>query len=195
MKKIGLTGGIGSGKSFVAKLFETLDIPVYYADKEAKRLMWRDAELKRDIKHLLGGEAYYSNGRLNRAVVANKIFSHKKNIERLNALVHPAVRKDLIKWFDRQVSIYAIQEAALIFETGKSDFFDKIITVAADKELRIKRTMKRDNCARQTVLDRMKNQLPQAYKIEHSDFIIDNNGTKSIIQQVVHIHRQLIKLS
>jgi len=192
MIKVGLTGGIGSGKSFVAKLFEALNIPVYSADKEAKRLMWRDGKLKHDIKNLLGVEAYHSNGRLNRQFIASKVFENKTLLTKLNALVHPAVREDLNYWFSQQVSPYAIQEAALIFETGKSEFFDKIITVVADKELRISRTMKRDKCTRQSVLSRMKNQMPQDQKAERSDYIIDNNGSKSLIQQVYAIHRQLV---
>jgi len=193
MKKVGLTGGIGSGKSFVAKIFESMDIPVYYADKEAKRLMWRDKGLKQKIKMLLGKRAYHVNGRLNRSYVSEKIFSDKKLIKKINGLVHPAVREDLTKWFSEQNSVYAIQEAALIFETGKYDFFDKIITVSADKELRIERVMKRDGVSRQSVVARMKNQLPQEFKIENSDFIIENNGDKSLLQQIHAIHQALSK--
>jgi len=195
MLKIGLTGGIGSGKSLVCRVFETLGIPVYYADKEAKKLMWRDKPLKFSIQQLIGSEAYLGNGRLNRKFIAAKVFKDKGLLEKLNSLVHPAVAKDLDRWMLKQNTHYAIEEAALIFEAGNHLYFDKIITVAADDELRIARVMDRDQVQREAVMARMKHQLDQSEKIRQSDYVIYNNGKKSLIHQIMLIHRELLNIS
>ena len=166
MLKIGLTGGIGSGKSLVCRIFETMGIPVYYADKEAKKLMWRNKQLKTSVKQLLGEEAYLKNGRLNRKHIADQVFSNKDLLQQLNKLVHPAVALDLDRWMSEQKTKYAIEEAALIFEAGSQHYFDKIITVAADDELRISRVISRDSTDRAAVMARMKNQLDQSEKIK-----------------------------
>jgi len=194
MIKVGITGGIGAGKSFVCSLFEAFDIPVYYADAEAKRLMWKDPDLKLKIKSIFGKNAYHRNGRLNRKYLSTQIFTDKSLLKKMNAAVHPAVHLDVAKWFERQTSTYALEEAALIFESGNDKFFDKIITVAANDELRISRVMKRDKIEKAAVLKRMKNQLPQEVKIKKADFVVMNDGSQSLIKQVWDIHLSLISI-
>jgi dephospho-CoA kinase len=194
MINVGVTGGIGSGKTTVCKIFEQLDIPVYYADKEAKRLMNHDIELKSKIKILLGDEAYHRNGRLNRKFVASIVFSDKEKLEKLNELVHPAVRKDAKHWSQNQNSKYTLQEAALFVENGSYKQLDYLIVVTAPIEERIKRVVKRDNSNFDEVKRRIDNQLPEIEKTKVADFIIDNSGNTSLIHQVWKIHRELIKM-
>lgn len=193
MYKIGLTGGIGSGKSFIARIFESLDIPVYYADTEAKRLMLKNKLLKNKIKDLLGIEAYHRNGRPNRAYIAGKIFNDSKLLKKMNGLVHPAVRKDFEIWSENQNSPYVIEESALLFEIKSQQQFDKIVLVIADVEERIRRVIKRDKTTRDSVLLRMKKQLKDEKKIPLADFVIDNSGNKSILRQVYKIHKKILK--
>src|SRR5437773_8714653 len=142
--RIGLTGGIGSGKTTAAKIFELLNVPVYYADDEAKRIMNEDEGLKKEIQKHFGDESY-TNGELNRSYLASKVFNDKYKLELLNALVHPATFKDAGKWFSKQTTHYAIKEAALIFEAGSTENLHHVIGVYAPVALRIKRTMERDN--------------------------------------------------
>jgi len=191
--KVGLTGGIGAGKSTVAKIFEGLGIPVYYADKEAKRLMWKDQDLKAKIKALLGKDAYHKNGRVNRTFIAKVIFSDKTMLEKINSLVHPAVHSDLSSWMNEQKTKYAIEEAALIFESKGEKNFDKIICVSAPLEVRIARIMKRDKISRKQVELRLTSQLSQKTKEKKSDFIIQNDFKSGLIRQVMAIHKILIK--
>lgn len=193
MISVGVTGGIGSGKTTVCRIFEQLDIPVYYADKEAKRLMTYNKELKRQIKDLLGSNAYHKNGRLNRKQVASIVFTNKEKLDKLNALVHPAVRIDAKQWSDSQKSKYTLQEAALLVENGSYKQLDYLIVVTAPVELRIKRVVKRDKSNMDQVKNRIKNQLPEKEKKKVADFIIDNSGDVSLIGQILKIHRILIK--
>lgn len=188
-----MTGGIGSGKSTVAKIFESIGIPVYYADKEAKRLMNKSQSLKHDIKQLLSNEAYHKNGRLNRKYIAARVFKDKALLQRLNGLVHPAVRDDFESWAKQQDSPYVLEESALIFEINGQSYFDATILVITDKETRIERVIKRDKTNRKSVIDRMNNQLSDEIKIPLADHIVSNNGDISLIKQVLHIHKQLIK--
>jgi len=193
MYKVGITGGIGSGKSTVARIFESIGIPVYYADKEAKRLMNKNPSLKQDIKLLLSNNAYHINGRLNRKYIAERVFKDKGLLEQLNNLVHPAVRYDFENWAEQQESFYVLEESALIFEIKGQSYFDATILVIADKETRIERVIKRDKSSRKAVIDRMNNQLSDEIKIPLADHIVSNNGVKSLIEQVLKIHRKLIK--
>jgi dephospho-CoA kinase len=144
MYKVGITGGIGSGKSTVARIFESIGIPVYYADKEAKRLMNKNQSLKQDIRILLSNQAYHKNGRLNRKYIAERVFKDKALLEQLNNLVHPAVRNDFESWAELQESSYVLEESALVFEIEGQSYFDATILVIADKETRIERVIKRD---------------------------------------------------
>lgn len=192
MISVGVTGGIGSGKTTVCRIFEQLAIPVYYADKEAKRLMSHDRDLKSEIKALLSNKAYHKNGRLNRKYVASVVFSDKDKLDKLNKLVHPAVRKDAKAWSQKQNSKYTLQEAALFVENGSYKQLDYLIVVTAPVEMRIKRVVKRDNSNFDEVKRRIDNQLPEIEKKKVADFIIDNSGDVSLINQVWKIHRELI---
>ena len=193
MIKVGVTGGIGSGKTTVCRLFEEMDIPVYYADIEAKKLMNSDKELKRKIKELLGKEAYHRNGRLDRKYVASIVFKDKKKLEALNAIVHPAVAEDGKKWFAQQKTKYAIKEAALLVENASYKQLDFLIVVTAPVEMRIKRVVKRDKSDYNQVKLRIANQLPEVLKKKVADFVIDNSGDVSLVSQVWKIHRKLME--
>jgi len=193
MFKVGLTGGIGSGKSYIAGFFEKKGIPVYYADKEAKRLMYRNKALKKRIQVLFGKQAYHRNGRLNRAYIASIIFQDKSMLKKLNAIVHPAVGQDFVEWANNQNALYVIEESALIFEIDGQDNFDKTILVVADKEVRFKRVMKRDKSTREQVKARMDKQFSDKKKKGLADYIISNSEGDNIEDQVEKIHRLILK--
>lgn len=190
MLKVGITGGIGSGKSTVARIFETLHIPVYYADDRAKWLMHNDQEVIQGILDIFGKESY-KNWILNRGYISSQVFGNKELLARLNAVVHPAVRQDAHQWHEQQSSPYTLQEAALFFENGSYRYLDKIILVTADKELRIDRVMKRNGVSRDQVLSRMNNQWEDDRKRAISHFEVTNNHHISLVDQVIKIHQQL----
>jgi len=194
MLRIGLTGGIGSGKSTVAQIFEVLGIPVYYADIEAKRLMNEDAELITSISKNFGEQAY-TNNLLNRKYISSIVFSDPAKLELLNSIVHPATKKDSEKWMNQQSTLYAIHEAALIFEAKVSDRLDYVIGVSSPKELRIKRTMQRDDVSYDEVVKRMNKQFDEETKISKCDFVLINDEKQLLIPQVVVLHEKLIRLS
>ena len=189
---IGLTGGIGSGKTTVCQIFQSIGIPVYYADPRAKWLMSFHRPLKNALKQALGSDIYHRNGRLNRKAMADIIFHDKDKLEQVNKLVHPAVHQDAAEWVKKQTAPYIIYEAALLIENGSYTSFDFLIVVTAPKEIRINRVMKRDNIDRKQVLARINNQIPQGIKNLKADFLITNDGYHSLIQQVVEIHQQLL---
>lgn len=190
--KIGITGGIGSGKSLVCRAFSVLDAPIYYADDKAKWLMSNNDRLKKNIKSLFGDQAYLEDGQLHRAYIGKMIFSNPKKLAELNALVHPAVHADVEKWFSQQTQPYAIEEAALIIESGNSYAFDKIILVTAPVEIRISRVMRRNKISREEVLKRIQNQTTDQYKRKFADIEIVNDGKHSIVDQIWYIHQQII---
>ncbi len=198
MLKIGITGGIGSGKTTVCKIFELLSVPVYYADGRAKWLMANDSDLIAKIKKLLGKSAYFSDGRLNRRYIADIVFDDKDKLKQLNALVHPAVGRDGEAWNRRQEELgapYTLKEAAILFESKSHLSLDKVITVYAPEEMRIARVRARDGTDRASVAARIKEQISDEKKIELSDFVIYNDGSKSLIRQVVELHWQLLELA
>lgn len=173
MMIVGLTGGIGSGKSTVGKLLVDLGVPVYNSDTEAKRLMNTSKVLRRKIVQLLGEESFV-NGMLNRSYIAKKVFNDKELLGKLNGIVHPAVRKHFLRWTKKKHHPYVVQETALLFENGMQDFYDKIVLVTAPKELRIERIMQRDGSTRHQVLERMDNQLDDGLKLSLADYVLDN---------------------
>lgn len=191
-KRIGITGGIGSGKTTACRLFEILGIPVYYADDRAKWLMQNDKELIVQIKDAFGEGAYQASGVLDRTYLAGIVFQDKSKLEQLNSIVHPAVRTDGINWDAEHSGFpYTLREAALLYESGIYELLDQIITVTAPEAVRIERVMKRDNVDEAAVRARMDKQWPEDKKVELADFVIYNDGKQSLIQQVYHIHQQL----
>jgi dephospho-CoA kinase len=191
MLRIGLTGGIGSGKSTVAKIFEVLGIPVYYADDAARKLMNEDENLKQEIIRHFGNDSYL-DGKLNRSYIAKMVFNNKEKLALLNSLTHPAVMHDSEKWIKMQTAPYAIREAALIFESGINKSLDHVIGVSSPEALRIERTMKRDNVSREEVLKRMKSQMDEDEKIKRCDFVIYNDENELVMPQVLELNRRLI---
>jgi dephospho-CoA kinase len=200
MLKFGFTGGIGSGKTTVAKIFELLVVPVYYADDAAKRIMNEDEELKVAIQKQFGRDAY-KNGKLDRTYLSSKVFNDLFQLELLNALVHPATIRDAASWMSRQLAEsggnipYTIKEAALIFESGSAEQLDFIIGVDAPVELRIKRTMERNNSTYDEVLKRMNNQVDEKIKMKLCDFVIYNDEQQLLIPQVIELHEKLLGLA
>jgi dephospho-CoA kinase len=196
MLKVGITGGMGSGKTTVCKIFETLGIPVYYADDRAKYLMKNDKELRQKIISIFGSNAYQNDNELNRSYIADIAFHDPEKLRKLNEAVHPAVFKDGDIWHKEQKDVpYTLKEAALLFESGGYKKLDKIITVTSPLELRIKRILKRDKTTREAVLARIKNQMPDEEKKAQSDFIIFNDEKQSLINQVLAIHHELLSPS
>jgi dephospho-CoA kinase len=194
MLKIGITGGIGSGKTTVANIFEVLGIPVYYADDAAKRLMDEDEELKQKIKQQFGDEVY-KNGKLDKKYLADIVFASPEKLALLNALVHPATLKDADSWMQKQTTPYTLKEAALIFESGAQQNLDYIIGVTAPAPLRILRTMQRDGITREDVIARMDKQMEETIKMKLCDFIIKNDEQEMLLPQVIQLHEKLLSLS
>lgn len=190
--KVGITGGIGSGKSTVCQVFETLGIPVFYADEAARRLMEEDPELVKGITALFGAEAYYE-GKLNRQHIAGLAFSKPELLQELNALTHPATIRYGHDWFNRQQTPYAIKEAALFFESGSAADIDVMIGVAAPRDLRLQRAMQRDHASRETIEARMARQMDEDEKMSRCDHIIHNDERQAIIPQVLVLHELLLK--
>lgn len=193
MIKVGITGGIGSGKTTVCKIFESLGVPVYYADERAKKIMTSDKTLKEGIIHLLGEESYFKNGRLNRKFIGSKVFKNKSLLNKLNKLVHPAVLKDGENWFKKQKGVMALKEAALLIESGSYLSLDKLIVVTAPEKVRIQRVMERDKLSMEAVSQKMKNQLTDDEFLKYADFSIINDGKKLLIPQVRKIYKHIVK--
>mgnify|MGYP006184230795 CR=1 FL=1 len=195
MLKIGLTGGIGSGKTTVAKVLEVLGIPVYYADEAAKELMYKNELLKQQLIFHFGESTYLKDGQLNRKHLSSIVFADKEKLELLNSLVHPVTIADAKEWFSKQTAPYVIKEAALLFESGTADGLDYIIGVTAPATLRIKRVMDRDNVSSDDVKRRMNNQLDDSIKMKLCDFVLQNNEQQLLLPQVVQLHEELIRRS
>ena len=193
MLKIGLTGGIGSGKTTVAKVFETFGIPVYYADDNTNRLMNSDPVLKASIIQHFGNDVY-KNGELDRKHLASIVFNDKEKLELLNSLTHPITIRDAEEWMNRQTAPYVIKEAALLFESGAAERLDYIIGVYAPQHIRINRVMERDKLPVEEIMKRISRQVDEEMKMKLCDFIITNNEQQLVIQQVLDLHQKFLAL-
>jgi dephospho-CoA kinase len=192
--KVGLTGGIGSGKTIVASIFKVLGIPVFDADTEAKEIMNTDELLMEQIKKEFGKESY-KEGQLDRKFIAEKIFKDRYQLEKLNSIVHPATINAATKWIKNQTSPYIIKEAALMFEAGSATNLDYVIGVTAPKTLRLKRVMDRSNMSREEVLERMDRQIDDVIKMRLCDFVIVNDEQQMLLPQVIQLHEQFLQLA
>lgn len=190
--KVGVTGGIGAGKSIVSRIFSALGVPVYDADSRAKQVMVEDPVLVRQIKGNFGEEAYGEDGSLNRIYLANEVFSDAEKLSLLNSLVHPRVGLDFDKWLSRYPhKPYVVKEAALIFESGSYKSLDAVITVSAPEELRLRRTIIRDeHRSRQQVKEIIDQQLPEEERLQRADFKVVNDDKTLVIPQVLHLHKK-----
>lgn len=191
---VGLTGGIGSGKSTVLNEFKLLGVPVYIADVEAKHIMNTSLVVKEKIIALLGTDAYH-NHQLNRKYIADKVFNHKELLAQLNAIVHPAVHQHFKEFVAKQTATYLVYENAILFENNSEKLCDKVIVVTASEENRISRVIKRDGVTKEAVLARMKNQWSQEAKIKKADFVIQNDDILMLKEQVLKIHQELIEIN
>lgn len=194
MLKIGITGGIGSGKTTVAQVFEVLGIPVYNADKAAKRLMNEDEALKEKIKQQFGNDVY-KNEKLDNKHLAQIVFSSEEKLNILNSMVHPATINDANAWMLKQSTPYTLKEAALLFESGAAELLDYVIGVWAPAPLRLQRVMQRDNSNREEVMARMNRQMDEDIKMKLCNFIITNDEQQLLIPQVIALHEKLLILS
>lgn len=187
---VGITGGIGSGKTTISKYFEELGVPVYHADTEAKALMNRSKVIRRKLVALFGENAYNNTG-LNKDYLRKKIFEDKTLLSKMNAIVHPKVGAHFKRWLKKQDAPYILKEVAIIFENNLESLYQCIITVIADKAERIKRVMKRDGISEDAIKAIIKNQLTDKEKIEKSDFVIENNNLETAKSEAFRIHKIL----
>ena len=195
MLLVGITGGIGSGKSTVCKIFEVLGVPIYYADDRAKHLMHHNLPLRQALEHTFGTDIYKDN-QLDRALLASRVFADKDQLAKLNALVHPAVAHDTIAWqMAHSQAPYTLREAALLFETGSYQSLHKVIVVTAPLKVRIARVMQRDNVTEAQVNDRIANQWSEEQKVALADYIINNDGEAPLIPQVLYVHNKLLQMA
>ncbi len=192
MKVIGLTGGIGSGKSTIAGIFEHLGVPVYNSDKSAQKIYFKP-EVKKQVIELIGAEAYLTDSSLNKEFIAAAVFSDHQKLEQLNSIIHPAVAKDFKEWKEKQHASYLVKESALLFETGIYKEMDALVLVSADKDLRIERVKKRDHLTEEQVLQRINKQMPEAEKEKLAQFIVSNNERQLVIPQVLKIHQKIVE--
>jgi dephospho-CoA kinase len=190
MKRIGLTGGIGSGKSFIAQIIEQMGYPVYYSDARAKELTKSNPTIKMGLISLFGEEVYEGN-QLNAELIASKIFNDDELRTKVNELIHPIVRADFENWALNQHSALVFNEAAILFETGAYRNFDATILVCAPTELKIERVMKREKCSREAVLERMSKQWGDEEKLKLADYSILNDNEKPVLVQLETIINDL----
>lgn len=194
MLKIGITGGIGSGKTLVCKVFEQLGVPVYYADLAATEIFYR-SNIQQQIIGTFGEKLVDDKGLVDRKQLSSLVFNNKVLLEKLNAIIHPAVELDVAKWNKQNVSAkYVLKEAAILFESGTNKGLDKVITVTSPVDLRIMRVMKREGWSKEEVHKRIQNQMSDEEKVKRSDFVICNDEQQLIIPQVLDIHKKLLAI-
>jgi dephospho-CoA kinase len=191
--KLGITGGIGSGKTSVCRVFEVLGIPVFSADRQAQELMEKDNDIIAGINSITGKDLYKS-GNLNRTDLASIIFNDRTILKRVNSLVHPAVFDRFANWMLQQAAPYVIMETAILFESGASAIVDRIATVVAPVEQRVKRVMIRNKLSQEQVMERIRNQMDDKERMRQSDFIISNSENDMIIPSVLKIHNEILIL-
>jgi len=193
MKKIGITGGIGSGKSTVCEIFKLLGVPVFHADEEAKKLQDNDPSIREHLINLFGKRIYSSDGKLDRKKLAGLIFNDSIALANVNSIIHPLVRLSFQKWTQQhQDALYILYEAAVLLESGYSSDFDRNILVLADEKVRIERVIRRDHISEELVMQRINNQMPDAQKIKMVDFIIENNNRKLLFPQILELNKLII---
>ena len=195
MRKVGLTGGIGSGKSIICRIYTLLGVPVFHSDMEARRIMDRDPSIRLKIIERFGEEIYTDN-KLDRNKLAGLVFSDQKKLHSLNSIVHPVVSRAFELWLQcLEDEAYIIKEAAIIFESGTDSNLDCVITVTAPVDIRIKRIIARDGVEESMVLDRIKSQMSEEELISRSQHVIVNDGSQMVIPQVLDLHRQFLEMA
>lgn len=194
MLKVGITGGIGSGKTTVAKIFEVLGIPVYYADDAARNLVNEDEQIRQAIISEFGKESYTGN-QLNRPFIATIVFNDKSKLEKLNAITHPATIEHANEWMKKQHSPYTLKEAALLFESGSVEHLDYVIGVYSPIELRIKRIMARDHISAEDVQKRIDRQMNEEEKMKRCHTVIINDEKQPVLPQVLQLHEKLLRIN
>ena len=193
--RIGITGGMGAGKSTICKIFGQLGVPIYDADTRAKWIMNNDPILKKAITENFGWDAYTRRDELNREYLAKVVFNNNEKLEMLNSLVHPAVKQDYQQWTQEHKSEpYSINEAALLFESESYKSLHKVIVVTSPIETRIERITKRDHVKREDILKRIQNQSTDRQRMSKADWVIYNDGVRSLIEQTMAIHHDIIKI-
>lgn len=190
MKKIGITGNIGSGKSFVCKIFESLGIPVFYSDDETKKL-YLIPSVKELIINRFGTEVYFEDGTLNKKLLSYHLFKNEEAMRFIESVLYPALNQHFDDWCEQQTTPYVLYESAILFEKKYQKFFDKIIFVSASEDIRLQRVMKRDDCTEENVRSRMRLQMSEETKISRANFVIYNDGTKPVEPQVMAINKLL----
>lgn len=192
--KVGVTGGIGSGKTTVCRVFTVIGIPVFSADDEARVLMDSEEDIRKQVNQLAGSDMY-TDGTLNRVEMARLIFNNREILQRMNKIIHPVITSRFLKWEEKQDAPYVIFEAAILFETGTSKLLDKVITVTAPVDERIERVVNRNRLTREQVIERINNQSDDKMKISLSDYVISNRENDMIIPAILTIHEELLKLA
>jgi len=193
MLRIGLTGGIGSGKTIVARVFEVLKVPVYYADDAAKRLMNESEQMRREIIRQFGDEAY-TDHKLNKSYLGKIVFKDTNKLAILNSIVHPATLLDAQNWMNQQTSPYAVKEAAVLFESNAHNDLDYVIGVFSPTDLRIQRIMQRDKISLKEITDRINRQMDENIKMKMCDFVLINDEKQPLIPQILSLHQKLLNM-
>lgn len=192
MIKIGLTGGIGSGKTTVSRVLELLDVPVYSADERGRWISDHDPAVIRQTKTVFGDQAYAADGTMNREYIAEKVFSDRELLQRLNGIVHPAIRRDYRLWLESHPEApYTVMESAILFESGFDREVDRVVVVTAPEEVRLARTMHRDGADEKAVRARIAAQMDESQRVQKADFVLNANETELLIPQIMELHQKI----